>query len=639
MVFKRRKRYRPHLNNRLAGTAVAIAKKRIETVSVFDWSFGVIRDFWFIVVVSISTLTGHVLAEELHRSPMAIAVSADHQVCITANQTSGTVSLVDLDSKSIRSELAVGRGPTDIAWIDPNTALVSLIHDDAIALIKHDGDKLRLVRSIPIGDEPTGLVISADRRRAFIALSGEDVVAVVDMDLLIKAGEFEKSVEIKRIAVGGIPKTLAISADGRWLVTCCCVPCEVFVHDAESLQQISARKIFDGGFNPGRPVITDDSQVVVLPSAVNRAFSVTAMMIDIGWVIDNRLTKLPLPDGEPGDQKQLGLDIRGKAVGDANSVAFSPDGKTIVVSCGGTHELLVLDYLSIPWPKGDPGDFLPDALRKDLTRFRRIKLGGRPVDVRFLDGHNVLVANYLDDCLQVVDIEANSIESTIPLGRPKELSTVRRGEAIFYDAERSHHSWFSCQTCHPDGHTSGQVFDTKNDRSYGTPKLTPSLRGVADTAPWTWHGWQTDLKDAMRRSLHESMSTEQTVTQDDVESLAAYLSTIDHPKNPRADSTSPALNSGRQLFEGKAGCIKCHAGSTFTSADKFDGAVEDPKDDNKQYNPPTLRGVSTRRRFLHTGKAKSLEQVLTKYHRPEDLVGESLSESEIAAIVEYLKTL
>lgn len=597
------------------------------------------RSLFPVIALALSLTIGRGMADESHRSPIAVAVSEDRFHCLSANFTSGSVSLIDLDSKKILQELSVGNGPIDVAWVDRETALVTLQSDDAVAILRRNGDELRLEGTVPVGDEPSGLAISVDRRRAFVALSGDDTVAVLPLEKLLKTRQEFAPDDIARLAVGGIPRTIAASPDGRYFVTCCSVPCEVFVHDAQTLEQISARKIFDGGFNPGRLAITSDSTMAIVPSAINRAFSVTARMIDIGWVIDNRLSKLPLPDGEVSDQKQLGLDIRGKAVGDANSVAFSPDGKTIVVSCGGTHELLVLEFPNIPWPGGDPGDFLPDVLRNDPSRFRRIKLGGRPVDVRFLDDRRVIVANYLDDALQIVDIENSSLLNHIVLGGPEEISLVRRGEAIFYDADRSHHSWFSCHTCHTDGHTSGQVFDTRNDKTYGTPKLTPSLRGVVDTAPWTWHGWQTDLQDAMRRSLEESMNSEKPITGEDTEALAAYISTLSHPSNPRSESKSERIELGRQLFEGKAGCAKCHTGPTFTTADTFDGAVEDPKDQNKRYNPPTLRGVSTRRRFLHTGKAKSLEQVLSKYHRPDDLVGESLSEAEITAIVEYLKTL
>ena len=578
-------------------------------------------------------------ADEPHRSPLALAVSPSQTVCLSANPTAGTVSLVDLKERRILAELGVGCGPVDVAWLDETTALVSLQNDDSVAVVKRDGTTLTLLKSVVVGDEPGGLAVSINRRRAFVTLGGEDCVAVLDLDRLVSANGAQGTIVVDRSAVGGIPRTLAISPDDPWLVTCCAVPCEVFVHDISSMKQISARKVFDGGFNPGVPVITSDSQLVVLPSAVNRAFSVTAGMIDIGWVIDNRLTKLPLPDGDPSDQKQLGLDIRGKAVGDANAAAFSPDGKLIAVTCGGTHELLVLDFPTIPWPSGDPGDFLPEALRKDATRFRRIKLGGRPVDVQFVGERQVVVANYLSDSVQFIDLETDHVTDTVRLGGPDEPGIIRRGEIVFYDADRSLHSWFSCHTCHTDGHTSGQVFDTRNDRTYGTPKLIPSLRGVAETGPWTWHGWQTDLKDAMKRSLTESMNTEKPISEEDVESLAAYMETIVHRKNPRSNSTSPNVVMGRQLFEGRAGCSKCHSGTTFTTVETFDGAVEDPKDKNKLYNPPSLKGVSTRRRFLHTGKAKSLEQVLTKFHRPEDLVGETLNDAETTALIDYLKSL
>lgn len=579
------------------------------------------------------------LADESHRSPLSLALSSDRTLALTANHTSDTVSLVEFPATKVAGELSVGRGPVDVVWLNDATAVVSLLHDDSVAVIAREGSGLKLVRTIAVGDEPRGLAVSVKNHRLYVALAGEDAVAILDTERLLARDGQSDAIEIRRIPVGGIPRTLAISPDEQWLVTCCAVPCELFVHDAKTLDQISARKIFDGGFNPGIPAVTGDSKLVILPSAINRAFSVTRGMIDIGWVIDNRLSKLPLPDGEPGDQKQLGLDIRGKAVGDANSVAFSPDGSVIAVSCGGTHEILILDFATIPWPSGDPGDFLPEPLRNNPARFRRIKTGGRPVDLEFLDANRIAVANYLGDSVQVVDLTTNNVEATVSLGGPQSADLVRRGEIVFYDADRSLHSWFSCHTCHPDGHTSGQVFDTRNDRSYGTPKLIPSLRGVAETGPWTWHGWQTDLKDAMKRSLQESMNTEMPIAEDDVASLAAYMATLAHPRNPRADAESPLKAQGRQLFEGKGGCAKCHSGETFTTAETFDGAVEDSKDRDRLYNPPSLRGVSTRRRFLHTGKAKSLEQVISQYHRPEELVGASMNEDEIRSLVEYLKSL
>jgi cytochrome c peroxidase len=584
-----------------------------------------------VAIISVSAAISH--ADELNRSPLALS-ALQGTVCLTANHTGRSISLVDVASGKVLQELVVGNGPADIVWIDESTAIVSLLHDDAIAVVSRDKDRLDLVRTIPVGDEPRGLALSQDRKTVYVALGGDDAVAQVDL---------ASSSVVTKLPAAGIPKTVRISPDGRMLVTSTAVPATIYVHDLESKQLISERRLFDGAFNPGVPVISEDSKLLVIPHAVNREFAVTPQMIDIGWVIDNRISKLPLPDGEPSSQKQLGLDIRGKAVGDAYAALFTSDESRLVVSCGGTHELLVIDFSSIPWPTGDPGDFLPAAMQKDASKFRRIKVGGRPMGMTLLDDQTVVVANYLLNCLQVVDLNSGDITKTISLGGPAEPDLARQGEIVFYDADRSMHSWFSCHTCHTEGHTAGQVFDTRNDRSFGTPKLTPSLRGVAETGPWTWHGWQTDLHDAMKRSLTESMATKHPITDEDATAMVAYLKTLGHPVNPRATSADTALTQkqelGRTLFSGKAGCASCHGGSQFTSGDTFDGKVEDRKDRDNKYNPPTLRGVASRRRYLHTGKARSLEAVLTKYHRPEDLVGESLTDEERDAVIEYLKSL
>lgn len=587
---------------------------------------------------------GAVCADESDRSPISLAVSGDGRACLTANHTSGSVSLINLRDGRVESELAVGRGPADVVWLDATTAIVSLLRDDALAVVKRDGGQLTLHRTAFVGDEPRGIALSKDGKRLFVALGGEDAIAVVEVAGLLNAkSDGQQPGAVTRYLAPGIPKMVRVSPDGRWLVACCAVPSAILVYDLTTNALVSERRLFDGAFNPGVPAITKDSGLVVLPHAVNREFSVTPQMIDIGWVIDNRISKLPLPDGEPSTQKQLGLDIRGNAVGDAYAAAFSPDQSLLVVTAGGTHELLVIDFGSIPWPKGDPGDFLPAAMQKDKSSFRRIELGGRPQAVQFLGERTVVVSNYFSNSVQIVDLDARAVTQTIPLGGPSEPSLARRGEHIFFDADRSMHSWYSCHTCHTDGHTAGQVFDTRNDKTYGTPKLTPSLRGVAETGPWTWHGWQTDLHDAMKRSLSESMATKLPITDEDATAMVAYLKTLDHPTNPRASTHDEALAkkiaAGEKLFTGKAACASCHSGTQFTSAESFDGKVEDKKDRDPSYNPPTLRGLASRRRFLHTGKARSLDAVLTKHHRPEDLVGESLSDDERATLIEYLKSL
>src|SRR5204862_4041018 len=129
------------------------------------------------------------------------------------------------------------------------------------------------------------------------------------------------------------------------------------------------------------------------------------------------------------------------------------------------------------------------------------------------------------------DLRAGTLPRTIPLGGPAEPSLARRGEALFHDAQRSHHQWFSCHTCHTDGHTCGLTFDTLNDDSYGNPKLTPSLRGVIRTGPWTWHGWQQELAASVEKSLTQTMFGPNP-TPAETKALIAFLATLEYPPNP-----------------------------------------------------------------------------------------------------------
>src|SRR5262249_49190972 len=232
-------------------------------------------------------------------------------------------------------------------------------------------------------------------------------------------------------------------------------------------------------------------------------------------------TRLALKAEEPPFAWQIALDTHGRAVGDPSGGVFSPDGKWFALAGSGTHELLLLEASAIPWTAGDPGDLIDPVLLKG-HKFRRVDLGGRPMKVAFKDKRHAVVVNYLLDAVQVVDVEAGKLVRTTPLGPPSRPGLARRGEALFYDARRSHNQWFSCHTCHVDGHTCGLAFDTLNDDSYGNPKLTPSLHGVTHTAPWTWNGWQKDLGAAGEKSYTQTMFGAKPTTEE-VRAVVAFL--------------------------------------------------------------------------------------------------------------------
>jgi cytochrome c peroxidase len=401
------------------------------------------------------------------------------------------------------------------------------------------------------------------------------------------------------------------------------------------------RKIEDG-FNLAGLVFTPAGQNLICTHVVRRDFPVTRENIGKGWVIDSRLTRLTMKADALPNSWQVALDTHGRAVGDPQGGAFSPDGKWFALAGSGTHEILVLRSQAIPWSAGDPGDFLPAALLNHPDKFRRVSVGGRPMKLAWLPGPDqVVVANYLADALQVVDAARAKVLRTIPLGRTSDPSLERKGEALFYDARRSHNQWFSCHTCHVEGHTCGLNFDTLNDASYGNAKLTPTLRNVANTSPWTWHGWQLDLNAAVEKSLTQTMFGARP-SKDDIKALVAFLKTLHHPPHPfrhKNGALSPTAQRGKALFFGKARCVRCHKGANYTSPHNYDVKLEGDGSPYRLWNPPSLLGLTDRGPFLHDGRAQDLEEVLRVHHRPEQVGGQKLSAAEEQDLIAFLQSL
>jgi cytochrome c peroxidase len=304
--------------------------------------------------------------------------------------------------------------------------------------------------------------------------------------------------------------------------------------------------------------------------------------------------------------------------------------------------MLVVEAAALPWNGGDPGDFLDDRLTKNDGKLRRLPLEGRPIALAFVPGsHQAVVANYLRDALQLIDVRAGRVVRAISLGGPEHPSLARQGEALFYDARRSHNQWFSCHTCHVDGHTCGLTFDTLNDDSYGNPKLTPSLHGVARTTPWTWHGWQKDLGAAVEKSYTQTMFGPEPRAEE-VRAVVAFLGTLEHPPNPHraADNElSAAAKRGQALFTGAARCSRCHAPPEYTSPNTYDVNLEDDGSPYRRWNPPSLRGLWQRGPYLHDGRAATLDELLQGPHAPEKLGGHALTTEQRRDLVAFLESL
>ncbi len=581
-------------------------------------------------------------ADEPHRSPISLAVSTAGDRLLSANQTAGSVSLVDLKNRRVLDELKTGDKPAGVALArDAGRAVVTHWYGYDMAILDIKDDKLSIAGRVDVGPEPRGAAITANGSTAYVAIGIENKVVRVDLHIRKITGTLD---------VGREPRGVALSLDDSVLLVGNARSQDVSVIDARNWK-VSKTIPIDGD-NLRQVAISPDGKTGYIADMKNRRLPTTRNNIDLGWVLGQRLTRVPL-DGTATTFDTLSLDTRGKAAADAHGVAVSHDQKYIAVSCGGTHEVMIFrtDKSPIPWRPNSSRDLIAPELLKNDGRYRRVELGGRPTELAFAPKGNLLyVANYLGDAIQVVDAESAKLVQTIPLGAPKTLSLERKGEIVFHDAAHSFNQWYSCNTCHTDGHTDGLDFDTLNDgrQDFSTfpkrsRKKVPSLRRVTETKPWTWHGWQKSLDDAALESFTKSMQGPRPKA-DDVKALIAYLGTLEYPRNPyrnRDGSLSSQAQRGRDVFKSpKAACNTCHGGPELTDGKIHEAGLEESDDVYKGYNPPSLRGLYDKDPYLHDGRSKTLREALAGPHSADSVTGlGELSEKELDDLIAYLKTL
>ena len=244
----------------------------------------------------------------------------------------------------------------------------------------------------------------------------------------------------------------------------------------------------------------------------------------------------------------------------------------------------------------------------------------------------LFVANRLEDSISVIDLKEGKVRQTISLGPAPTLTSEQRGEKLFFNARLSHDGWLSCHSCHSEGHTTGLVVDTLGDGDYGAPKLVPSLLGTRDTQPWAWNGSLELLRAQIQQSMMTTMHGE-PLSARDMEDMFAYITSLDPPPPPRS-FPNEHNDQRKQIFE-KQGCISCHAPPAYTTPETVEVSLLDEQG-RSRFNPPSLRGVSHRRRFFHDGRAKSLEDVVLKIRHQQE---EPISKKDAEALLAFLRSL
>ena len=225
------------------------------------------------------------------------------------------------------------------------------------------------------------------------------------------------------------------------------------------------------------------------------SFELIPLQVEQGWINSNVVSVIDTQQKKV--IRTVGLDEPSLGAGNPWAVACTSDGKSIVVSHAGSHELSVVATAALLGPlvhvvTAPTVNNIPDDPAQG-PGLRRIKLPGQGPRALAVAGSKIYVAEYFSDTLAVVDLLA-SPDAPLPaiaLGEKPPLTALRRGELLFNDATICHQHWQSCASCHPDGRSDGLNWDLLND-GVGNPKNTKSMLLAHRTPPAMSEGVRLD---------------------------------------------------------------------------------------------------------------------------------------------------
>ena len=548
------------------------------------------------------------------RRPIAISLVDDGTRILVANRDAGTISIVDPKRKLIVREILLGKRISGMAYATKkNTLAVTDETQGELVLASFEDDRIQGAKRIAVGPNPVSVAIADDASWQSVALLWARQIAIVDAEQHVTRLDLPFAPRRQLVLPGD--KVLVADAFGD----------RIAVIDAKAKRVQSVRSLAVVHNLRGLALTADGKGVLVTNQTLHSQGHPNVGDIRAGSMLANNLQRLvlgnvldPLTSLLQNDQTYPLGDIE-RGAGDPAAVAETPDGR-ILVALAGTGELAIGQPQEALWNRTEVG------------------AGANALAVDSAAGL-VYVANTFDDSVSIVDWKAGKTLSRIALGvapRPDQMTPEQRGEAHFYDAKLSLDGWFSCHSCHTDGHSNARLNDNLSDGTLGTPKRVLSLLGVKDTAPLAWNGKTKDIESQVRNSIISTMQGKKP-SDDVVRDLSAYLRSLQPAPSigiARGEKDASAQKRGEAVFA-KLKCAGCHTPPEYTSPETYDVGLRDEAG-LKQFNPPSLRGVSQAGAWLHDGRARSLREVFERFrHR----VPEDVSPSDISDLIRFLAEL
>ena len=450
--------------------------------------------------------------------PVSVAVRPDGREVWVANHVSDTVSVIDADATSgffhqviatiqdIDAQTLSTRfdEPVGIAFANADKAYVALSTTNAVAIV--DAQEHAVIGRLPIRAQDPRALVARGNRLYVIPFESNNQSQLSGCRAEDIDGDVCTFDAVQHVFTTNNVLSLGYDAD---IVKNPRVPDrDIFVFDTRTDQQIdvvhTAGTLLYGIAVDGNGrvfVAQTDARNVENGRAGTRKHGLAEME---NRAFLNQITRVncrgscgqptffdlePLPPEHPAP---------GMALATPFGIQVTDDDAALVVTAAGSDKLFTVD--------ADSGEVLG-----------RVDVGAVPRGVALVSNaagaaRQAWVLNAVANSVSLVDLSslANpAVVDTIALVDPTD-PVVKEGRIAFNDADASSTGTFSCESCHPDGHTDQLIWvlDTPvcapgpNDDprlqnqadqlaagcTQVPPRLTMPVRGLRDTQPYHWDG-------------------------------------------------------------------------------------------------------------------------------------------------------
>jgi len=618
---------------------------------------------WLAVITAFSTLVivacpyAAVMAAEpvrrsVYRSPFDLAFASDGTLAVS-DRTAGSLAMIERANERMIQDVMVWEQPSGVVWSpDGRFAYVAENMTGTVAEIDRFG---KVTRRLEVGSRPVGLTMAPRHGWLLTANSASSTVSVVQ---LADGGERG------RIKVRRMPYFLAVTADEKLAVVGNRLPegdatdpgvsAMVSLIDLRSMTNVTDVRLPPNSTNVCGVAVSSDGRWAYVVHNLARAMLPTEQ-IEYGWINANAMTVIDLRQRRR--YATILLDRFNDGAANPFAAAISPDGSKLWITLSGVHQIgkINLAQLHVALRKELPEDAAAQAPddQPELNTARgsmdysdtwqigindptsvELVISDLPVEYgmgRYLpevftradlpgngprglavspDGREVAVAMYFSGTVVFVDGATMKVDRTVAVAPQPSANEVRRGEAIFHDADFCFQRWLSCSTCHPDGRADGLNWDLMND-GIGSPKNTRSMVLAHHTPPAMSRGVRSGMPAAAAAGFEFLLF--QTPEAEELRAVEAYLRSLAPEPSPSlADGRlSGKARRGKAIFDSsQVGCSRCHPAPLFTDQLMHDVGTRGPYEMRDRFATPTLIEAWRTAPYMHNGRHATIEEML-----------------------------